>query len=141
MARTRTRARAAPERSGEPLAASLAAAFAAAFGDDAAPPWGMLAPEAQAGWRRLAAQGEGVLAAADGGRFDAIGLSLRALWDPEAPAPPPGEALKLRLAWEAVARHLWVLLEADDADPALRRELEESWRDWARRRLQHAETP
>ena len=115
------------------LAATLSAAFQAAFGELSPTPLGLLPPEQQAAWRRVAARGDEELAEAEGRAFPEIGLRLREVYDPALPPIPPGEALKLRLAWEATARHLWMVLDEEQVDDL--RENEHSWREWARQRL------
>ena len=110
-------------------AASCYRAFAHAAQTDPLP-WGLLEPAAREGWLRVVRSGGLVLQAKDGRPAREMGEALRELFG--APEGAPAFALP----WEAAARHLFALIDSDDIDdlPAL----EQSWREWARNRLQKA---
>lgn len=104
----------------EELAASCYRAWSAACAFPGLA-WEQLSLDDQTPWLKVARKGEEILSRMQGKTYHAAGLELHGLAGDCTFHSP--------LAWEAVARHLTTLLDADDIDDL--GGLEQSWRDWA----------
>lgn len=100
-------------------------------------------PEAvRDGWSRVGKQAENLLGALEGQPYERAGYHCMALYEgketrqksPELWAAMPKLA---RLAWEAVSRHLTMLLNSDEVDGL--DEAEAMWPEWARERAARRE--
>ncbi len=93
-------------------------------------PWEHASDEEEARWQRVALHAEGLLLTLQGQRFDQIAPVLaRSYWRDERPLTSAET-----LAWEAAARHLATLLDADEIPEDLAKQ-EQSWAEWAQKRL------
>lgn len=116
----------------EELAASSFKLFHAVMGDGC--DWEKAALERQAPWLSVAKQSEGVLRSMDGCSYAHCGRELmRLMMQPEertgALAMWNNMPERAKIAWEAVARHLWTLHDCDD--PAGLEHREAFWARWA----------
>ncbi len=110
------------------VARSAYHAYRAAGGERAAGEWEGLSLDRQALFLRLAKFGGGELAMLEGKPYSHAGGKLRQLATGAEEPVSPRECL----AWEAVARHLTTLLDADDVTDLSALEL--SWGEWAGRK-------
>ncbi len=102
------------------------------------PPGLELMPEpCRRGWARLGQQAEGVLAQMVGASYQEAACRVMALYldsseRPHAAAAWGALSETAKLAWEAVARHLTMLLNCDELTSL--EEAEAVWPEWARAR-------
>jgi hypothetical protein len=115
----------------EVIAQSCCMAFRAAQGLPRIP-FEQVADEDEARWQRLALKAEEMMTSMEGMAFHQVGPTVAKTWmrESETPKLTPSEFW----AWQAVTRHLAMLLEADEIPDNLQAR-EESWKEWVLNRL------
>lgn len=115
----------------EETAASCYRAVRAASGSTQGE-WDALSLEAQVPFLRTARHGPALLERLEGAGWREVARAVFAEACPEAEGAWEALPEPYKRAWEAGARHLAALLDADDIDNV--EGLENSWREWAKRR-------
>jgi hypothetical protein len=113
------------------LGQSAAHAWRAAMGLSPLP-FEHLSIEDEERWLRLGKNAEEFLGALVDARFNQVGMNLARLW--ARSSEPLTLKDKEQLAWEATARHMATLLDADQMPRDLEK-LEQSWGPWTVNRL------
>jgi hypothetical protein len=127
----------------EQLAASAYRVATYAYGKEPLA-WGLVAPSEREAWLRVAVGARddvGGLASLDGLDWDEVAKIVydvaegrKSLKENVYPSAP-----EWRACWQAVSRHLVQLMDEDDIEDLAA--LEQSWREWASKRLQTLEKP
>ncbi len=114
----------------EIIAQSCAMAYRAAMGLPRIP-FNQISDEDEARWQRLALKAEGLLFALENSVFALVAVQVAHSWHRTADVKLSPQEL---LAWEAVARHMAMLLECDEVPADLAKQ-EQAWQEWAKKRL------